>query len=61
VISSWAVTTADEERDLVIISTYGQVIRVPLKSVSVLGRATQGVRVMRFKEEGDTVASVTLV
>jgi DNA gyrase subunit A len=61
VISSWAVTTADEERDLVMISTYGQVIRVPLKSVSVLGRATQGVRVMRFKEEGDTVASVTLV
>lgn len=59
--SAWIVKNEDQERDLVIISTYGQVIRVPLKSVSVLGRATQGVRVMRFKEEGDTVASVTLV
>lgn len=48
-------------QDMVIISTKGQVIRLPLKSVSVLGRATQGVRLMRFKEEGDRVASVTLV
>ena len=48
-------------QDMVIISAKGQVIRLPLKSVSVLGRATQGVRLMRFKEEGDHVASVTLV
>jgi len=51
----------DEERDLVIISEKGQVIRLPLKSVNVLGRATQGVRLMRFKAAGDTVASVTMV
>jgi DNA gyrase subunit A len=61
VISACVVTAAEEEKDIVIISTYGQVIRLPLKSVSVLGRATQGVRVMRFKETSDTVASVTLV
>ncbi len=48
-------------QDMVIISSKGQVIRLPLKSVSVLGRATQGVRLMRFKEDGDKVASVTLV
>jgi DNA gyrase subunit A len=47
--------------DLIVISEKGQVIRLALKSVSVLGRATQGVRVMRFKQEGDKVASVTLV
>ncbi len=48
-------------QDMVIISAKGQVIRLPLKGVSVLGRATQGVRLMRFKEEADQVASVTLV
>ena len=47
--------------DLVIMSSHGQVIRLPLKSVSVLKRATQGVRLMRFKDAGDTIASVTLV
>ncbi|MDO8435155.1 MAG: DNA gyrase C-terminal beta-propeller domain-containing protein, partial [bacterium] len=47
--------------DLLAISEKGQVIRLPAKSVSVVGRATQGVRVMRFKEEGDKIASVTLV
>lgn len=47
--------------DLLIISGKGQVIRLPLKSVPNLGRATQGVRLMRLKEEGDEVASVTLM
>ncbi len=47
--------------DLLIMSANGQVIRIPLKAVSVLGRATQGVRVMRFKDPDDKVATVTLV
>jgi len=47
--------------DLLVMSEKGQVIRLPIKSISVLGRATQGVRVMRFKEEGDRVASVAVV
>jgi DNA gyrase subunit A len=47
------------EKDLVIISEKGQVIRLPFKQVNELGRDTQGVRVMRFKEEGDRVACVT--
>ncbi len=50
-----------EGRDLIIISEKGQVIRLPFKSVSVLGRATQGVRLMRFKEEKDSVANVTFI
>lgn len=49
------------DHDLIIMSTKGQVIRLPFKSVSISGRATQGVRLMRFKEEGDKVASVTLL
>jgi len=49
-----------EEHDLVIISKMGQTIRTPLNSVSTLGRATQGVRVMRL-DEGDKVASATII
>ncbi len=60
-IVSAFVINALEEQDLIVISSYGQVIRLPMKSVSTLGRATQGVRVMRFKENEDKVASVTFV
>ena len=49
-----------EEHDLVIISKSGQTIRTPLNAVSTLGRATQGVRVMRL-DEGDKVASATIL
>jgi DNA gyrase subunit A len=52
---------ADDKRDLMVISASGQVIRISIASVSVLGRDTQGVRVMRFKEEKDKVASVTVI
>jgi DNA gyrase subunit A len=49
-----------EEHDLVIISKKGQTIRTPLNSISTLGRATQGVRVMKL-EAGDKVASATII
>lgn len=55
------VVESDDERDLFVVTEAGQVLRSSLKSVSVLGRATQGVRVMRFKKEEDTVASVALI
>lgn len=51
----------DKKGDLIIISQKGQVIRLPLKSVSKSGRSTQGVRLMKFKAAGDKVASVTLI
>lgn len=47
--------------DLLVISNHGQTIRLPLKTVSTQGRATQGTRLMRFKEEDDGVASITVV
>ncbi len=50
-----------KEKDLLLMSAKGQVIRLPFTSISTSGRATQGVRLMRFKEEGDKVASVTLI
>lgn len=52
-------TEIDIESDILIISEQGQVIRLPLKSISELGRATQGVRVMKFKAPNDRVAGVT--
>jgi DNA gyrase subunit A len=55
------IVDADDKRDLMVISSGGQVIRTSIKSVSVLGRDTQGVRVMRFKEEKDKAVSVTVV
>ena len=51
----------EDKYDLLMMSAKGVVIRMPLKTVSVSGRATQGVRLMRFKEENDRVASVTLI
>lgn len=48
-------------RDLLAISEGGQVIRMVVDSISSLSRATQGVRIMRFKKEGDRVSSVALV
>ncbi|MGD0577008.1 MAG: DNA gyrase subunit A, partial [Candidatus Staskawiczbacteria bacterium] len=55
VMSSILEDVADEE-DLIVISQHGQVIRTSVKSISLLGRATQGVRIMRLAE-GDKVAS----
>ncbi len=62
VIHASAVDTAKaDERDIVMMSAKGQVIRMPFKSIPSSGRATQGVRLMRFKEEDDKVVSVTLI
>jgi DNA gyrase subunit A len=42
------------------ISTQGQAIRIGLKDIPVLGRTTQGVRIMRLNS-GDTVASLGII
>ena len=52
---------AKDARDLLAVSVAGQVIRTPVINVSELGRATQGVKVMRFKTADDKVATATLV
>jgi DNA gyrase subunit A len=43
--------------DLIAISKKGQLIRTRLSEISEMGRATQGVRVMRLRE-GDEIASI---
>ena len=47
-----------EEIEIVAISKKSQVIRVSAKEIPVLGRQTQGVRIMKLRE-GDRLASVT--
>ncbi len=46
-----------EEEELVVVSKKGQVIRTSVAEISLLGRATQGVRVMKMRE-GDSIASM---
>jgi DNA gyrase subunit A len=48
------------EADLIASSANGQIIRVPLKSISSLGRATQGVRVMRLNGSDKIAATAVL-
>lgn len=54
------VLEADIQGDLVIVSKMGQLIRLPMSSIPTLGRATQGVYLMRVKGE-DTVASISII
>lgn len=50
----------ENANEVIIISTAGQTIRLGLKDIPELGRATQGVRIMRLND-GDSVASLALV
>lgn len=50
----------NDDQEVIIISQNGQTIRLGLKDIPALGRATQGVRIMRLNE-GDQVVSLALV
>jgi len=56
-----AVHTLDPEaKEVIMMSSRGQAIRVAVKEIPTLGRATQGVRIMKMNE-GDSVASIGIV
>lgn len=56
-----AVHTLDPlAKEAIMMSTKGQAIRVATKEIPTLGRATQGVRIMRLNE-GDTIASIGII
>lgn len=50
----------DDTQEVIIVSSQGQTIRLGLKDIPSLGRATQGVRIMRLND-GDEVVSLALV
>ena len=53
------VLTQDPEMDLILISKRGQTIRIPIQGLPTRGRNTQGVILMRVKN--DSVASISLL
>ncbi|MBS3098360.1 DNA gyrase subunit A [Candidatus Woesearchaeota archaeon] len=55
-----AIKSTTDEDDVMFISQKGNIIRIPAKGVSVIGRNTQGVRLIRL-EEGDKAVSIAKI
>ncbi len=54
------IKVVDGSEDLLLVTQSGILIRTAVENIRSAGRATQGVIVMRFKEEGDQVISMAL-
>ena len=54
------VKVVDGSEDMLLVTQAGILIRTHVDTIRVCGRATQGIIVMRFKEEGDKVISIAL-
>jgi DNA gyrase subunit A len=59
-ISGHIIEENDQTQDLIVSSNRGQIIRTSIENISLLGRSTQGVRVMRLKEN-ERLAATTVV
>ncbi|HOW60529.1 MAG TPA: DNA gyrase subunit A [Candidatus Moranbacteria bacterium] len=59
-VGAHIVNVDDIEGDLIVTSAQGQIIRIPLSSISTLGRATQGVRIMK-PSTGDKVSAAAII
>ncbi|MBX2929749.1 MAG: DNA gyrase subunit A [Saprospiraceae bacterium] len=55
-----AINAVKDENDLMITSKSGIVIRMPVESIRIMGRATQGVRVIRL-DGSDSISDITVV
>jgi len=55
-----ALKDVTDNHDLMIITQSGNVLRLPVSSLRIMGRATQGVRLIQLKEN-DTIGSVACV
>ena len=56
-----AMKLVTDDNDLMIINKSGTTIRLSMTGVSVIGRATQGVRLINLEKRGDTIGSVCIV
>ncbi len=56
-----AIKNVTDENDLMIINKSGIVIRLAVKEVRIMGRATQGVRLINLAKKNDIIASVCKV
>ncbi|HEX2975464.1 MAG TPA: DNA gyrase C-terminal beta-propeller domain-containing protein, partial [Bacteroidales bacterium] len=55
-----ALKDVTDNHDLMIITQFGNILRSPVSALRVMGRATQGVRLINLREN-DTIASVACV
>lgn len=56
-----AIKNVDDSNDLMIINQSGITLRMPVKDIRVMGRATQGVKLIDLTKRGDKIASVCKV
>ncbi len=56
-----AIKSVNDENDLVIINKSGITLRIRVADIRVMGRATQGVRLINLGKRGDSIASVCCV
>ncbi len=56
-----AIKSVNDENDLMIINKSGIVIRLKVANIRVMGRATQGVRLINLEKRNDEIASVCKV
>ncbi|MEM4336950.1 MAG: DNA gyrase subunit A [Candidatus Woesearchaeota archaeon] len=56
-----AVKSVTDEDEIAVISQKGIMIRIPVKLISVIGRNTQGVRIMKLEGEDKVVAAAKIV
>ena len=56
-----AIKSVDDDCDLVIINRSGITLRVRVADIRLMGRATQGVRIINLEKRGDEIASVCCV
>ena len=56
-----AIKNVNDSNDLIIINQSGITLRLPVNSIRVMGRATQGVKLIDLGKRGDTIASVCKV
>jgi len=54
------IKVVDGTEDLLLVTQAGILIRTHVDAIRMAGRSTQGVIVMRFKEEGDSVIALAL-
>lgn len=54
------VKVVDGSEDLLLVTQSGTIIRTNVDGIRVMSRSTQGVIIMRFKEEGDRVIAMSL-
>lgn len=56
-----AIRHVDGSEDLMLVSKQGMIIRISLKDLSVIGRNTQGVRIIKLKEGDSLISAATII